>query len=328
MKKNISLIFSIVAGLLILIGSCKKEDNIKQVQNDVLKRYLEIKAKMSAFQQNNGKDNLEAIGASIMNEMKKKLKSSSDFKDTVYIDSLYVDTTYWENWTCAIVSEYIDNDGNNVTVYDYGDEGCDEWGSLIKGKITYIWSQNNEKYFSKVLYENYNAYGMTMNGYSEYTYTFSTMDFPSDSNYVFNCSGSSSCVENIEMTTENENYLYTANCSYEWDENSCTVHVGETSYKELNLGYEYTYKVTNELYYNYSCRWEIYVPTRGIEEILYKSATEKTEFITDYGDGACDNLAIITENGIVYSVDFGDMWYWQNCEGGGCDSVVYVDVTN
>jgi hypothetical protein len=324
MKRNISIIVPFVLFSFIIFISCNKEENnVNQESNDVLKRYLEIKSTMSSFQQKNGENNLEAMGASILNKRNKSLKDG--------IDSAVVDTGYWQFWTCATVSEYVDNDGNNVTVYDYGENGCDEWGSLIKGKITYIWSQNADTYFSKVIYENYSAYGMTMNGYSEYSYTFDDMIIEGNGDsttYTINWSGSSSCIEDIEMLSDNgETFLYTGNYSSAWDEKSFTVHEGEYSYKNITKGYEFTYRVTQELYYNYECSWEIYVPTRGVEQIIYKDAGVNDEFVTDYGEGTCDNLATITENGVTYTVDFGEMWYYSPCEGENCDSVV-VNVGN
>ncbi len=333
MKKRISLIVVSAFAILLGIASCNKEENIqKNPDNDVLKRYLEIKSTMATFQKNNGDANLEALGASIMNNKKKSLKSDSDsgWIDTGWVD---VDTTYWQKWTCATVTDYIDADGKNVTVYDYGIDGCDDWGSLIKGKITYIWSQTNDIYYSKVLYENYSAYGMTMNGYSEYSYSFGNMFFTNVVDSVIpeiNWSGSSSCNENIEMIYQDgETFHYTANYSSDWDEKSYTVHQGEYSYKNITNGYEYTYKITLEIFYNYECGWEIYVPVTGIEEIVYKDVDLDTKFITNYGNGTCDNIAIITENGVEYTVDFGDLWYSKPCGDANCDSVVvYAEGNN
>ncbi len=333
MKKRISLIVATAIALILTILSCNKGENIQNNNdNNVLKRYLEIKSTMATFQKNNGDANLEALGASIMNNKKKSLKSvvDSGWVDTGWID---VDTSYWQKWTCANVNEYIDTDGNNVTVYDYGTSGCDDWGSLIKGKVTYIWSQKNDIYFSKVLYENYSAYGMTMNGYSEYSYSFGNMIFANgiDSTITkINWSGSSSCNENIEMAYENgETFQYTADYSSDWNGQSCTVHQGEYSYKNITNGYEYTYKVTQDLFYNYECGPEIYVPVSGIEEIIYKDVEVDTKFITNYGNGTCDNLATISENGVDYTVDFGNLWYTEPCGNASCDSVVvYVGVKN
>ncbi len=322
MKKQFNILLGVVFTTMFLVGmsSCKKEDNIKHNENDPLARYLELKSALSSFQKNYGNANLEALGASILSNKKKSLKDD--------VDSGWVDTTYWENWTCAEVSEYIDNDGNNVTVYDYGVAGCDDWGSLIKGKITYIWSQQDDIYYSKVIYENYYAYGLLMNGYSEYSYTFDNMFFENNEDstvYSINWSGSSSCKDDLQMLYDSgESFIYQSNYSSEWNENSYTVHQGEYLYKDMTNEYEYSYIISQELFYNYECGWEIWIPVKGVEEINYKDSEQNIEFVTNYGDGTCDNLAIVTENGVSYTVDFGNLWYWEPCEGENCDSVIVM----
>jgi len=343
MKKKMGLILLAVLAVIFGISSCKKENDPNK-ESDALKRYLEIKSMMASFQNNNGEANLTALEASIMKSRKKILKCDGDSgvidtgwidPDTGWIDPdtgwIDPDTAYWESWTCAEVTEYIDNEGNYVTIYDYGVDGCDDWGSLIKGKVTYIWSQVENVYYSKVLYENYSAWGMSMNGYSEYSYTMSDNMFfenPSDSSTTsFVWSGSSSCNEDMEMSYEgSETFHYTANYSSEWDENSYTVNEGYYSYKNITNSYEYTYTVIEDLFYNYECGWEIWVPVKGIEEIIYKDTELNTQFVTDYGDGTCDNIAQVTENGVVFTVDFGEMWYTEPCIDADCDSVVvYVE---
>jgi len=334
MKYKISFIIVIAAAIISGISSCKKDDNdVVKNDNDVIKRYLEIKSSMGSFQKNNGDVNKEALMASIMRHHKKSSKAYSDsgWVDTGWVEP--IDTTYWQIFTCATVTEYVDDNGKNVTVYDYGQDGCEDWGSFFKGKVTYIWSQTNDVYFSKVMYENYYAFGMTMNGYSEYSYSFVNMTFENGKDSTisnFDMSGSSSCIEDIEMIYDGgETYHYTANYSSEWEEKSYTVHEGEYSYKNLSNGYEYTYKVTEELFSNYECGYEIFVPVRGIEEIIYKDFEIDTKFVTNYGDGTCDNIAVINENGNEYTIDFGELWYSQPCEEPNCDSmVVYVEGKN
>jgi hypothetical protein len=318
MKKSINILIVVTLVIITVISSCKKDDNINNGQNDALKRYLEIKSKLASFQNDNGESNLNALGASILNVYNKSLKFDGD--------STGCDSTYWQNWTCAEVTEYIDAEGNFVTVYDYGEDGCDEWGSIVSGKITYIWSQNDSIYNSEVIYDNYSGYGMTMNGFSRYTYTFDEMNYGNEGDsgvYMINWSGSSSCVEDIYMVTQDGiSYHYTADYSSEWDENSYTVHQGEYSYQDITNGFEYTYKINENLFYNYECGGEIWVPVSGVEEIIYVDAQTNTTFVTDYGNGVCDNLATVTENGVSYIVDFGELMYWEPCEGDNCDSVV------
>jgi hypothetical protein len=156
--------------LFSVLLSCKEEHSSDTEQSDVVKRYLEFKTKMNAMNAVSGQMSnfLSVIGASQLNNNMFHLKSASG--DSIYTDSIPADTSgYWDYWTCATVTEFDNNDGTYTTIYDYGD-GCDEFGSLIRGKITYIWKNEGNDYYSKVLYENYYSYGMEMNGFSEYTF--------------------------------------------------------------------------------------------------------------------------------------------------------------
>jgi hypothetical protein len=320
MNNRINIIAAMAIIAMVGVSSCKKDEVANQALNDeVLKRYMAVKSTMGSFQERNGSANLQALGLGIIFNMNNRFKSAGD---SAVADTVVTDSAFWDNYTCAEVIDSIDENGNNYFIYDYGIEGCDFLGSLIKGKITYIWSQQNEIYTSKVIYDNYSGYGLTMNGFSEYTYTVDNMTFLPEDSASINWSGSSSCTENIEMVTaEGETYSYTGNYSSEWDNNSYTVHEGEYSYKNLTQGYEYTYKVSKDLYYNYTCS-ETYVPVSGIEEIIQKENNTTTSFVTDYGNGTCDNLATISENGTSYLVDFGEQWFCPDC-GGSSDSTVY-----
>jgi hypothetical protein len=320
--KKLMISYNLLA-LVFVIGflSCNK-DKSSPKQSDVVTRYLEFKTKMSAFNQNTGQMSnfMNVIGLSKLYEKSSKLKSM--MCDSVYTDSIPSDTTgYWDYWTCAKVTEFNNNDGTYTTIYDYG-EGCDEFGSLTKGRITYIWSNVNENYYSKVLYDNYYSYGMEMNGFSEYSFTsdgnsyinYDSTGIITDSSVVspgicFYWSGTSTGKDNITMTFDTgEKYSYTSNFSNKWENSTYTVLEGEYTYISEPDGYNYHYLVTNPLVYNYDCP-NTWIAIAGIESIHYNDATKTYDFIIDYGNGECDNLATITENGESSIIDFGDLLY-------------------
>jgi hypothetical protein len=70
---------------------------------------------------------------------------------------------------------------------------------------------------------------------------------------------------------------------------------------------EYHYVVTEPLITDYRCT-SSWVPVSGIETI---STTEKgvvQEYSLNYGNGTCDNLAQLTQNGETSIIDFGDLY--------------------
>jgi hypothetical protein len=305
--------------LLIVFISCNKDKTPTPKQNDVVDRYLEFQTKMSAFNGSIGQMSnfMNVIGASQLHKNSMKLKSIT--RDSIYTDSIPCDTTgYWNYWTCAKVTEFVNEDGTNTTIYDYGD-GCDEFGYMTKGKITYIWSNIENNYYSKVLYENYYCYGMEMNGFSEYSFTsdgnsyfrYDSTGFLDDSsttpNIVYNWSGSCSGKENITMKYDSgEKYAYTSNYSNKWENSTYTILEGEYTYTSDPDGYNYHYLVTTPLVYNYDCP-NTWVAVSGVETIHYNDLTKTYDFIIDYGNGSCDNLATITENGETSTIDFGEL---------------------
>lgn len=320
--KNLSVKFILLVSIILLgIITCTKDKDSTSKQSDVVKRYLEFKTKMSAFSESNGQMSnfLNVIGASQLHL--KSLKKISMVLDSTINDSIPVDTSgYWNYWTCAQVTEYENNDGTHTTIYDYGD-GCDEFGYFTKGKISYVWSNIGNSYYSKVLYENYYSYGMEMNGYSEYSFTsdgnsyfgYDTTNVESDSSaitdIVYYWSGSSTGKDNIIMKFDSgEKYSYTSNFSTKWENSTYTILEGEFTYTSDPDGYNYHYLVYDPLIYNYDCP-NVWVAVSGIESIHYDDLTKTYDFIIDYGNGTCDNLATITENGETSQIDFSDLLY-------------------
>ena len=311
----------ILLGLLVFGGlsACKKDQSLDTTQSDVVKDYLELRTKMNVLNATTGQMSnfMSVIAASQLHNNMFSLKSMTG--DSVVTDSVPPDSSgYWNYWTCATVTETDNGDGTFTTIYDYGD-GCDEFGSIIKGKITYIWNNTGNEYYSKVVYERYYCYGMEMNGFSEYTFTSSGdsyFQYDSTDNgkdtavspgIVFNWSGTSSGKDNMTVTFDSgETYTYISNFSNRWDNSTYTLLEGEYTYTSEPEGFEYSYHITSPLFYNYLCI-NTWIAVSGIETIHYNDAVDTYDFIIDYGDGTCDNLATVTENGEASVVDFGEL---------------------
>ena len=319
MKTKTGKAFLLGMFLFSFMLACKEDHSSDVAQNEAVEKYLEFRTKMNAMNASFGQMSnfLSIIGASQLHNNMYTLKSTKG--DTVYTDSIPYDSSgYWDYWTCATVTESDNGDGTYTTIYDYGD-GCDEFGSMTKGKITYIWKNDGDDYYSKVLYENYYSYGMEMNGFSEYTFTsdggsyfdYDSSGFAADTGssrcIVFYWSGTSSGKDNMIVEYDNgEKYTYTSNYSNRWDNSTYTLLEGEYTYTSEPAGYNYHYLITSPLVYNYVCI-NTWVAVSGVETIHYTDPVETYDFMIDYGSGTCDNLAEITENGKTSVIDFGDL---------------------
>lgn len=307
---------------ILLIGtiSCEKNKN-SVTPAEKARKILELEARMNALNSGTGKMSnfMEVIGYSQLKDG--TLNVNGEGSEPGYYDSVYKDTTdFWEPVTCAKVSDFDNEDGTHTTIYDYGD-GCDEYGSLTKGKITYIWKNFENNYTSEVIYDHYYCWGMEMNGISKYSFTSNGESYVtindkengSDSTVsimpiLINWSGSSTGHDDMLITYDDGNTCeYRSDYSNEWTNNSYKVLQGEYYYASSSDGYEYHYLVNEPLVSNYDCG-NTWVPVSGKETISTTENGETHEYSLDYGDGTCDNLAILTENGESSVVDFSEIY--------------------
>jgi hypothetical protein len=314
---------SIVLFTILLAGavSCEKNKTYTDNSSEKVKKLLELEARMNAI--NTGTDKMtgfmSVIGYSQLKDGELSLNDTAGNPGS--LDSIKYDTAnYWAPVTCALVTESDNEDGTHTTVYDYGD-GCDESGSLIRGKITYIWKNDNNNYYSVVMYDHYYSYGVEMNGISKYSFTsdmnsFFSIKSPDNSGdstvsimpVQFNWSGTCVGSDEITMLYDEGNSTYLkSEYSNEWDSISYRVTQGDYYYSSKAEGYEYHYLVTAPLITNYKCT-ESWVPVSGIENITTTENGETNGYSLDYGIGNCDNLARLTENGKTSIVDFGELY--------------------
>lgn len=319
--------------LLMLISlvlfSCDKDENLSLDAN--LKTFMEFKSKNMASEVGGVNNFMSVISASQFNS--KSLNLAGYNASEGYIDSgcLECDSTQnWSYFTCATVTETINADGTTTTVYDYG-AGCDEYGSLMKGKITYIWKNEGNIYESKVIYDHFYSYGTEINGYSENTFTSDgnsyfeynysdasggkdiggdsvVNDSTSYPDIAFNWSGTSTSKEVFTVTSESgEIYNYDSEYSTKWDNTSYTVLTGVYNYNSKSEDFEYGYLVSKPLVTNYECSLS-WVPVSGIETTTSIKSGKKEVLEINYGDGTCDNFALVTNNGKTTKVDLTE-WY-------------------
>jgi hypothetical protein len=321
MKKIIFNAIVFLAIMLTVTVSCDKNKQGGITPSEKVKKILELEARMNALNSGTGKmtNFMSVIGYSQYKDGQLSIDSAGS--EPGYPDSIYYDSTnYWEPVTCAKVTETDNADGTHTTVYDYGD-GCDEYGSLTRGKITYVWKNDNNNYYSEVTYDHYYSYGVEMNGISRYSFTSDGNSYYTaggkedygDSTVttmpvVFNWSGVSTGHDSLTMVYDDGNTtLNRSDYSNIWDSISYTVLMGDYYYSSTSEGYEYHYLVTEPLVTDYRCPGS-WVPVSGIETITTTENGEVQEYSLNYGNGTCDNLAQLTQNGETSIIDFGELY--------------------
>lgn len=243
-----------------------------------------------------------------------------------------------------------DGKGNFRYVIDFGD-GCDFYGSYMYGKMEEVGSYTDSTYSSSVTYDhfggseyagsadwwidgNYTYKGTWLETYGEIagdTTELDSSDYWDDyyffeSEYEYTADITQTYIEFIgapedSVTTGEEIYIidYVASGHEKMDETGYTV-LSMTSDVSSNTGEEYTSKVESPLFMDYTCYEEdVWTYVSGIESGTYSYDGSTSTYSIDYGDGTCDNIILLTENGVTEEIDLGEEWdnWEEECEGEG-----------
>lgn len=251
------------------------------------------------------------------------------------VDGEEPDTLIYTPWqSCAEITVTQNADGSTTTVYDYGD-GCEEgwydYKYFMHGKYTIInyytvdriGSMYHCNYKYLIEYENYGgryAWDSTAwlyDGRSQYegisTYDTVARYFSGQYNYD----------DTTSYTIGDEVSTYRSHGNAHYDQDGGVVE--ECAYSYVTSENEYSSKVLEPLISDYTCNQRgleefnlqyVWIYVAGREEISYKQDGLEGTFEIDYGNGACDNIIHITENGIRTRIDMGDIYYtWEKNQG-------------
>lgn len=299
--------------------ACKKDDiGATKKSAEFSSKFMEMQKRSAIFRNVMGRKFNTQVNAG------SNLKSGdvSNDKDSTTC------TSFYDYETCATVKKSTDKDGNEVIVADYGTEGCNDYGVLTKGKIiTTVYKKDvktgvekwKEEYvdFSYTYSSYVCGYGdteeckdestqeetVTMNGTVLVSYSYN--EETEEGTYAF--------AENLTTAySDGETYVSKATYNEEMTADSYTVTSGEGVY--TGKDYKYTYKIVTPVVTNFGCGNNVFIPVSGIETSTYKGKDadgkdESYDYKIDYGNGACDNKATVTENGETKEVSFDDVYF-------------------
>jgi hypothetical protein len=244
-------------------------------------------------------------------------------------------TIYTDPWaSCAVITTTENSDGSTTTIYDYGD-GCEEgWGEYIyfmHGKTiqTYKYTSKQtgsvvrDTYLFKMIYDNYggsynnndsSAWSMDGNSHYEGYSQYDTTQQKFSGAYAYN--------DTSLYQSRGGNYVYKSAGRSSYDETGWIIEQNDYEYGDGTDFYRS--RLAERLVYNYSCnvfdeggltQAYIWVAVSGKEIVTYSQEGKQGSFEVDYGDGECDNVIYITENGIRVRVDLGTGWLYAAKEG-------------
>ncbi len=236
--------------------------------------------------------------------------------------------------SCLTQTWEDDGNGNYTYVLDFGD-GCDYYGEFLKGKLVEKGSYSESGFSAKTTYTNFGGNDWTIDGTHAYSGTWEEIDDTSEptdtTEYYYNASyqfsadlktsymeyghDSTSDVSTGERLIEVD---YIAQGDEEVDQDGYTVNSRSESIT-VSTGESFSSQVDIPLFYDFDCEEDgTWIYVSGQESGSYTVGDQTGTYSINYGDGECDNIVTVTENGISEEVDLGEIWDdWEDeCEEG------------
>ncbi|MEM9857387.1 MAG: hypothetical protein AAF843_08530 [Bacteroidota bacterium] len=202
--------------------------------------------------------------------------------------------------TCALVTVKENADGSYSIILDFGDEGCVDNETLIKGIITVTGYETDSSGTLKVEFNNFSEEPtdgseddepFVINGTYEGTFAWNPEN---DYNYL------EAYAMDVKLDYGNgliENVVANGKALGNDEEYIVREHsVNGTN----NAGDQYLSNVVETLVFNLTCESEIF--TQGIQTFSFNEEAATV----DYGDGTCDNILTISAPGITIIIDLDE----------------------
>lgn len=227
--------------------------------------------------------------------------------------------------SCATITQTENADGSTTYTTDYGDgclEGLEPYQYLMFGMYTYNWKYNETKQ-GTIISNTYLSRTRTVGYGGEYYYDGDTSRWISNGRSTYSgaskydtakqtFSGSYAYSDTSDYTYDGIAYRYKSSGKTSYDDKKSVV--SSNIYEYTTSGEFYRSTVLSPLVSDYSCNmdmpmvkadvrmmWPSY--SKGRERIEYDRDGKAGTFEIDYGDGECDSIIFIYENGKVFRID-------------------------
>lgn len=234
--------------------------------------------------------------------------------------------------SCGTFTEIDNPDGSHTSITDYG-KGCtfgegdyeyEMWGKMTS-TTKYTDSREGSLYEYTYLYRGsfdhfggrnfYN--GDTTDWETNGTYSYEGYSEYDTSTYKY--SGWYNNYDSSDYHYGDDEYSYQSAGKTTYDQNKSVVEQNSYSYTEGDNYYRSD--VIKPLVMDYSCNifspradglaiacpiWMFYVS--GTEVVNYRQDGKEGSFTIDYGDGTCDAIIVVTENGVSVTIDLSKDW--------------------
>lgn len=323
MKTKKSIIAMLWIAVAVLAWSCSENpDQINPDQENIVAENLLVNSN-SALNRLKSNGIGGPMGALFGNFQNGRSGRSASSPLAMYRGRTATDSTDTEP-TCLTQTWEDDGNGNYTYTLDFGD-GCDYYGEFLKGKLVEKGSYSESGFSATTTYTNFGGHDWTIDGTHSYSGTWEEIDGtsePSDTTeYYYNASyqfsadlktsymeyghDSTSDVSTGERLIEVD---YVAQGDEEVDQDGYTVNSRSESIV-VSTGESFSSQVDIPLFYDFDCEEDgTWIYVSGQESGSYTVGDQTGTYSINYGDGECDNIVTVTENGISEEVDLGEIW--------------------
>lgn len=201
---------------------------------------------------------------------------------------------------CVTVTEDATDDSITKTI-DFGSDGCEgRDGRVRKGKIviTYGGTRGEVGSFRQITFDGFEIDTIAIAGTRRLEIT--SISDEEEVRAITLTGGRVTFPDGTTVTRES-NRVRTTSLDGDGRGTASTVHGGSEGVNKDGLEYSHTIDASTPLLYTRSCR-DIgrLVPVSGILVIAIEGEPDKT---VDYGDGTCDNIATVTQDGVRVEIE-------------------------
>ena len=325
MKTKKSVIASLWIALAILVWSCNdsSESPVDINQENIVAENLLVNSN-SALNRLRSNGIGGPMGALFGNFQNSKSGRSSKSPSAMFRNAGRISNDTTDAPSCLVETWEDDGQGNYTYTLDFGD-GCDYYGEWLKGKMIEKGSYSQFSFSATATYINFGGHDWTIEGTHAYSGSWHSDELPENEkdslNWEYNASyefsadlkmkymeyghDSTSDVSTGERLVEVD---YVAKGSEESNQDGYTVKT-RTESVNVSTGESFSSQVDIPLFYDFECEDEgVWIFVSGQQSGNYIFGDHTGSYSIDYGDGACDNIVVVTENGISQEVDLGEEW--------------------
>lgn len=210
----------------------------------------------------------------------------------------------------CVKESFVENgDGSYTYILDFGN-GCDLFGEFFVGKLIETGTYGENSFDAIARYENFGTDFWEVNGKYNYEgfWEFSSIaedslqfDWFAEYQYSYE-------MEEIYLDEGEKFFLNSNGFGKEiLDEEGYTI-VNQENRLSYDTGEKFSSVVDVPLHLDYNCGEEIFIFVRGVESGFYTYDDIFVEYNINYGDGDCDNLITVIENGEEYVIDLNEVY--------------------